>query len=229
MLLSNAWMKIFPLQTAQRTVIHTITSLKFLTRLGAYALKSLDSDDINLTKLILLYLIANGKNRGFYELQFYEELLVKMDHQKDVHTAANLKQQMLGPNRDLYLDILQYLEEYLAQTGCEVAVVSMIEARDKVIRRVILTQWKEIFPITFKTEMDLSHLWYVYNFMEDLIQHNQWLCWNNRGVFQYMHEIIEQKHNVSTDEKDECAKLLFNIKSMCRQTGCISFSDDDGD
>jgi len=86
-------MDMFPRQPAQRTVIHTITSLKFLTRLGAYALKSSDTDDINLTKLLLLHIITNGKNRGFDELP-YEELLVKMGHQKDVHTAAYIEQQL---------------------------------------------------------------------------------------------------------------------------------------
>ncbi len=203
-------------------------SLTFLKRLGAYALKSSDSDDINLIKLILLQIIANGKNRGFDDLQPYKDMLLKMGHQKDVHTAANLAQQMRGPNRDLYLDIVQYLEEYLMQTGCEVAVVSMIRAYQKVIHRVILTHWYKIFPLIFKADMDLSDLWYVYKFMYELTESDGWLCWNNPDVFQYMRKVMKIKHDESTDDKEKCYQLLFNIKSMCRQTGCRS-SGDDGD
>lgn len=225
LLILNVISTIFP-RYSTNTIVGAMMSPQFLKQLSTYAIASSDSDDARFVKLSLLQIISNGGKRGFIKLQPYKEMLKNMG---SADTPENLKQQMRGPNRDLYFYILQYLEEYLAQTGCEVGVVSMIEARDKVIRRVILTHWNEFFPEIFKTDMDLSDLWYVYNFMEDLLERDRWLCWNNRDVFQYMHKIIEQKHNVSTDDKEKCAELFFNIKSMCRQTGCISFSDDDGD
>lgn len=202
--------------------LRQIISPTFLTSIVEST--SFDTNAHALVCIVALYCVLDNKTCPT-EREPYALFLERMKLDREFHSSKEIPvliQQFEGLDKDLYIRLANYAKQRIEFSGCIIDKLSMDGAYEIAILTFVLTHWSTFFHSCFNADMSVSKLWSIYEKLYKFTGEHEELCRKYPGIFLYMYDVMEKKHNGCDEaEKENAWKLWENTKFMCQNFNCM--------